>query len=296
MTQSGAAHVVAVGVDVTVEALEAARYAAAVARDRGWDLMVVHGYLLPPATPGMSAAYFTRTRTDAEALVDEVLAGLRLGPRTEVIRVITAAGRVATLRDITADVSLLVLGRHHFDLADQLLTGRVGTAVAARARCPVVVVPPGWSRRREDGAPMVVALDVETPAEPALRLAFDEAERRRTEVVALHAVPSDGHSSFSEEQASLEEMLAGVKQDHPDVRVRTLLLPGDPRERIVEESRRAVLMVVGRPHRENRCGSWSRSVARAVMDRSFCPLLVAPPAGPATRGGSLSGSGTASRG
>ena len=50
-----------------------------------------------------------------------------------------------------------------------------------------------------------------------------------------------------------------------------------PAERIVEESVHAALMVVGRPHRSHRLGSWSRSVARAVLDRSFCPLVIAPP-------------------
>jgi nucleotide-binding universal stress UspA family protein len=127
---------------------------------------------------------------------------------------------------------------------------------------------------------VVVALDGETRAEPALRLAFEEAERRRSAVVGLHAVPlrADG-SSLRLEQAWLAELLAGARQDHPDVPVRTVLVPGDPAERIIEGSIRAELMVVGRPHRGHRLGSWSRSVARAVLDRSFCPLVVAPPVG-----------------
>jgi nucleotide-binding universal stress UspA family protein len=280
MRDAGATRVVAVGVDGTGEALEAARYAAAVARDRGWDLMVVHGPVLRAGSAGYPAPVLVGCRSDAEMLVDAVVDGLQLGPRTVVSRVISPSGPVAALLGVAAEVSLLVLGRHHFNLADQLLTGRVAPAVAARAPCPVVVVPQGWSRHRGTGGPVVVALDGETRAEPALRLAFEEAERRRSAVVGLHAVPlrADG-SSLRLEQAWLAELLAGARQDHPDVPVRTVLVPGDPAERIIEGSIRAELMVVGRPHRGHRLGSWSRSVARAVLDRSFCPLVVAPPVG-----------------
>ena len=79
---------------------------------------------------------------------------------------------------------------------------------------------------------------------------------------------------------SLAELVAGVKQDHPDVDVQTLLLVGDPWARILDESIVAGLVVVGHPHRHSGLGSWSRSVARAVMDHSHCPLLIAPAARP----------------
>lgn len=292
MTQRTAAPVVAVGVNETNAALEAARYAAWVAHERSWDLLVVHGYPLPPTTAGMTAELLARSEADAGALVDRVVAGLKVGTHTRVRRLVTPAALVSTLRAVSGEVSLLVLGRHHFDLAHQLFSGRVSPAVVAGAHCPVVVVPPGWSGSSTAAGPVAVALDVETPAVEALHQAFEEAERRRAEVVALHAIPLYGEGSFfSEEQAALGELLAGAKQDHPDVRVRTLLMPGEPAVRIIEESVHAGLMVVGRPHRGRHLGSWSASVARAVMDRSFCPVLVAPPHERVDRDQALSGSG-----
>ncbi|MGI8459999.1 MAG: universal stress protein [Propionibacteriaceae bacterium] len=291
MNHTGRTPLVAVGVDGTTEADEAAHYAAAVARDRGWDLMAVYCYQIPPATAGMSAQFVTRTLEDAETLVNDVLSGLRLGTRTRVQRMVTAASPIAALRDASRIAALLVLGRHHFNLSDQLLTGRVGSAVAAGANCPVVVVPPGWIRTDAVGRSVVVALDVESPAESTLRCAFEEAEWRQADVVAMHAIPIYGEGSFfSEERASLGAVLAGAKQDHPDVEVRTLLVSGDPPVRIVEESVVARLMVVGRPHHGHHLGSWSRSVARAVMDRSLCPLLIAPPVPATGRDEALSGS------
>jgi nucleotide-binding universal stress UspA family protein len=155
----------------------------------------------------------------------------------------------------------------------------------------VVVVPPGWGRTGAVGRSVVVALDVESPAESTLRCAFEEAERRQADVVAMHAIPMHGEGSFfTEERASLGAVLAGAKQDHPDVEVRTLLVSGDPSVRIVEESVVAQLMVVGRPHSGRRLGTWSRSVARAVMNRSFCPLLIAPPTEPTPRDTTRAGS------
>lgn len=274
-----AAASVAVGVDGTTGAADAAHYAAAVAGDRGWELVVVHAFQVPPPTAGVPVELLTRVQQDADALVDDVLSRLRLGTQTRVHRIVTPSSPVTALRDVSEAASLLVLGRHRPDLVERLLGGRVGSAVAASARCPVVVVPQGWARRGADRRPVVVALDAEGPAGPALGCAFEEAERRQVPVVALHAMAlHDEDLSADDEQASLAAVLAGAKQDHPDVVVSTLLVHGDPTAQIVEASVRAGVVVVGRPHHGRRLGSWSRSVARAVLDRSTCPLLVAPPA------------------
>jgi nucleotide-binding universal stress UspA family protein len=56
--------------------------------------------------------------------------------------------------------------------------------------------------------------------------------------------------------------------------VDTLLLAGEAEERILQASRHAALVVVGRPHIAA-VGGWLRSVARAVLDQSGCPLAVA---------------------
>ena len=97
---------------------------------------------------------------------------------------------------------------------------------------------------------------------------------------ALHTVPAglDG-SRFDAERVNLGEILAGERQDHPDIAVRMRVVPGDPAEQIVRLSTTAGLMVVGEPHRF-RGGSWARSVARAVLDRTNYPLAIVPTTGP----------------
>ena len=98
---------------------------------------------------------------------------------------IELASPVMMLRRVSETAALVVIGGHHFNLIDRLLTGPVASPVAAQADCPVVVVPGGWSRTAVGIRPIVVALDGQTAATAALDFAFAEAELRRCGVTAL---------------------------------------------------------------------------------------------------------------
>jgi nucleotide-binding universal stress UspA family protein len=239
--------------------------------------MIVHS--LQNATgDGTVTATGTPDPPRGDALVEQVLTTLRLAEAPRVHRVVTPASPVDVLREVSGYVSLLVLGQHRFDLAGQLVPGRVASAVAAGARCPVVVVPKGGSRVDRSGRPVVVALDGSAPSVPALRCAFDEAELRRTPLVVLQAARPDPDAAEPPgPEAALEATLALARQDHADVEVRTLLVAADPRAWVLDEAAVAALVVVGRPQRGLHVASWSRSVASTVLAGSACPLLVAPP-------------------
>jgi nucleotide-binding universal stress UspA family protein len=187
------------------------------------------------------------------------------------------------LAEVQASASVVVIGRHHTRFLPQFLAPSVASVVAANAVQPVIVVPPGWNVRGLINSPIVVALDGETAADAVLAFAFAEAVFRKASVWALHTVPAalDGPGSDAE-RANLGEILAGDRQDHPDVAVRMRLVPGDPVEQIVRLSTAAGLVVVGEPHRFGG-GSWARSVARAVLDRTNCPLAIVPPVGAVRR-------------
>jgi nucleotide-binding universal stress UspA family protein len=122
----------------------------------------------------------------------------------------------------------------------------------------------------------VVALDGETNAESALSLAFREAQLRATWLVVLHAEPI-GTSAGDVAAAGfdLAVLLAKWKQNHPDVTVSTVVVSGDPDVQLVRWSRSATVLVVGRPHQPG-WSSWVRSIARIVMSRTRCPLIIAP--------------------
>ena len=123
---------------------------------------------------------------------------------------------------------------------------------------------------------MVVALDGETPAAPALKVAFAEARLRDARLVVLHAEPiSASAREVDAARFDVGALLARWKQDHPDVAISTAIVAGDPDAQLIRWSKSAAVLVVGRPH-EHRWGSWIRSVARSVMRQTHCPLIVAP--------------------
>ena len=274
MTAVTARATVAVGVDGSPEAVAAARWAVEAARLRHLDMVVVSAYQVA-STPGLTAESAAASRNAADHLVTDVLSQLNVPPSMKVGALVELASPITLLGRVSETAALLVIGSHHFNLVDQLLTGPVASPVAAKADCPVVVIPGAWRWTAADTRPVVVALDGQTPATAALDFAFAEAELRRCGVIALHAFPPRDESPDQRQRATIAEVLAGHEQGHPDIAVRALFVPGEPEDAIIEQSFSAAMIVVGRPHR-HRLGSWTRSVAKAVLDHTRCPLVVVP--------------------
>ena len=120
---------------------------------------------------------------------------------------------------------MLVLGRDRASWGERLLIGAVASQVAGRVACPVVVVPGGWrARQAVPRQPVVVALDAETAAEPALKVAFEEARLRDTRLVVLHAEPISAPArEVDAARFDISVVLSRWKQDNPDVAISTRL-------------------------------------------------------------------------
>jgi nucleotide-binding universal stress UspA family protein len=272
---------VVVGVDGSPESVEAARYAAEEAAARGVELLVVHAYA---ARPTLDATGVASQRALAQALVDETLSHVRVAPTTVVRTLVEVGDAAVALTSLSGEAVLLVLGKHHVDPADLRLAGPVASAVAAEARCPVVVVPAGWSRSVTRDAhlgprPVVVGMSAKASGTSVLRLAYDEAELRQASVLILHAStaeePATGLRAASARTAA--EFVAGQSQDHPDVAVDYRYVPGETLLALVDHSSRARLMVLGRPRPQSGRLLWRRSVAHAMLHQARCPLMVVPP-------------------
>jgi nucleotide-binding universal stress UspA family protein len=238
-------------------------------------LLLVCGYQIPMMHPELMADSIATTRAAADQMLSGVRSQLTIPPEMQVGTMVELASPVMLLRRVSEKAALVVIGGHHFNLIDRLLTGPVASPVAAHADCPVVVVPGAWSRTAVNIRPIVVALDGQTAARSALDFAFDEAELRRCGVTALHAFALRDVSSDQGRRVSIAEVLAGHEQAHPDIAVRALFLPGEPEDAIIDQSVSAAMVVVGRPHRR-RVGSWTGSVAKAVLEHTLCPLVVVP--------------------
>lgn len=274
---------VAVGVDGSPESVDAARYAADAAAVRGLDLLVVHAAPPGPARGQRDDADTALCRARGHALVDEVLSHVPVAPTTVVRTLVETAPAAALLSALTDGAALVVLGQHHFDLVDGRLAGPVASAVARDARCPVVVVPGGWTRlvggRPPRGRrPVVVAVDEETATTAALQHAYDEAELHQASVLVLHASTAPAERTTSARTSA--ELLAGQQQDHPDIPTEHRFVVGETVAILVDASAQASLLVLGRPHLRRGPWSWRHSVALALLRRARCPVVVVPPGAP----------------
>jgi nucleotide-binding universal stress UspA family protein len=275
--------VVLVGVDGSPESVEAARFAAVEAAIRGLDLLVVHAGVTGSGRSRRDGAGTGAHPATGQALVDDVLSHVRVAPATVVRTVVEAAPAAALLTALSGDAALLVLGQHHFQLSDRRLGGQVAPAVGASARCPLVVVPAGWTRTVAVSAhlgprPVVVGVGGTSAADAVLQIAYEEAELRRAPVLILHTATGAGPAT-SERAASmrnLAQIVAGQHQDHPDVAIDYRIVPAATMTAWVDASSRASLMVLGRPRSPRGHRSWQHSVARAMLHQTRCPLVVVP--------------------
>jgi nucleotide-binding universal stress UspA family protein len=273
---------VLVGVDDRTDAVWAARYAAGETVARGLDLILAYGYgRSREPNPSREAR-----RQEAISAVRRAAAQVVVAPDTRLDTIVEDTSALSLLTRLAGRAELVVLGQHHLSIRERIPDESLAAQLSVRIPCPLVVVPADSHPLCRRSAPVVVALDGETDADSALAVAFDEAERRRVSVLALHAAPADaagvvetGHADegLADAERDIVEILAGWKADHPDVAIRTLVDTGDAAELILRASRDAGLMVVGPPHRWHG-RQWSHSVANAVIKLARCPLMIAPPA------------------
>lgn len=257
------------------ESLTGARWALSEAADRHLDLVVAHGYALPLADQVWAEHALSAPVTAARTGVEELLSQLTIPASVKVHRVVEPSRPASLLEELSRRAELVVVGRDDRTSFQRMTRGSTTAAICASAACAVVVVPPHLRPLKGPELGMV-ALDGLTAADSALRIGFEEAERRSMPLLVLHAGDQDDDAAEIERrQVNVAEILAGWKADHPEVSVDVDVVRGDPAATVCSHAMRAALMVVGRPH----CAglrSWSRSVANAVLDHCGCPLVVTP--------------------
>jgi nucleotide-binding universal stress UspA family protein len=228
--------VVVVGVDGSLEAAEAAQYAALAADARGLDRLVVHAFSLPPTARGSTRRLSSSADVGAQRVVEDALTQIRMPVGLHVHTEVEETEPGTLLLRLSYRAAIVVLGHHVFDIADQLVEGSVAGPLAAAPNCPVVVVPRGWGRIRR-GPTVAVTPDRSSSAEAVLAFAFAEADRHQSPVVALHAAAQGvAVESAGAGVRNLEEILTAAKASHPDLLVSVTVVTGDVAQALLDAS------------------------------------------------------------
>ncbi|WP_409055913.1 universal stress protein [Streptomyces sp. SYP-A7185] len=285
---------VVVAVDGSAGSDHALEWALSAARLRNAPLRVVHvrQYAMPLADgPYMPAIDH---RTDADPVADRVRGALEGRPDLPPLTVEVVEGTPG--RDIPRlgdGARLLVLGSRGRGGFTSLLLGSNGLAAARDALCPVVVVRPDEEPAAQAPPRVVLGLDALSPHETTIGFAFAEAELRGAALRVVCAYPGpvlvytatgDFVTSAEADAASAArytelagEQLAPFQQRHPQVRVERDVLPGDAAGLLVEASRAADLVVVGRHKHRKALGRLMGSVTNAVLLHAKGAVAVVPP-------------------
>lgn len=286
---------IVVAVDGSPASTVAAGWAAREAAMRNIPLTVVHAVSTPTATfppvPYPESLVTSLEDEGKKAIMHATKVAEDAMPADRAVpigRKLVYAAPASALLTMSDAAEMIVMGSSGRGLLARGLLGSVSSTVVRHANCPVAVV------RDEEvpdprNAPVLLGTDGSPASELATEIAFDEASRRRVDLVAIHAWSDaalvevfeiDWPAVEGEAERSLAESLAGWQERYPDVTVHRLIAQDRAARHLIDKSETAQLVVVGSHGR----GSLSRmllgSVSNAVLHSVRVPIIVArPPAG-----------------
>ncbi|WP_330340223.1 universal stress protein [Streptomyces sp. NBC_00557] len=293
---------ITVGLDGSPESRAAAEWAAREAELRGLPVKLVQVW--EPVPEPMAQAPLLGAETHqhwTERIPRESAEGLRLRHPGVEVSTEQLTGRPAeALVNAAEDADILVLGSRGLGGVGGFLVGSVGLAVVAHARRPVVLVrageqaadehemdPAGIPSAATGFRPVVLGLDIAGPDEALIGFAFEAAARRSVPLRVVHAwnpppyyaygmalEPAVEREMAKGDATILSEVLRPWRQKYPDVEVVEQSDFGSPSLLLIDASREASLVVVGRRIRRSSVGAHIGTVTHAVLHHSTAPVAV----------------------
>ncbi|WP_380282344.1 universal stress protein [Kitasatospora purpeofusca] len=286
-------HNVTVGIDGSVQSAAAAEWAAREAHRRGLALRMIH-------VAGTEADALERDLGGGPALpgrVAEICDGTAAAwPGLDVTCEVQPGHPAYTLAAASGRAELLVLGSRGLGGFTGLLVGSVGLRTAARSLAPVVLVRAEADRQDASAgaapADVVVGVEGDRPCDAVLEFAFQRAADlgARLRAVESRTTSHDGYTTRAPvEQAEIRESLAAAEQvrlrdalarwqdKFPQVRVEVEVCPWSAGRVLVEASRSASLVVLGRrTARVPLTGPHLGPVVQSVLHHAHAPVAVVP--------------------
>lgn len=286
---------VVVGYDGSDSSTRAAQWAAGEARTRGRGLTLVHAILPPVTTGGLgvglppSLDLIDQMEQHAKQQMDSFAATLT---GIDVRSVVSVGSPSSVMLEASEGADLVVVGSRGRGGFTGLLLGSVGAQVAAHAASPVAVI----RKLAPEGArTVVVGIDGSPAAEAALAFAFDAASHHGWSITAVHAwdvpaydllivpngpVPVPLTDVADDEVRLTAEVLAGFRDDYPDVEVEERLVRSPAVQALVTASDQAAMIVVGTHGHGPAMGALLGSVSNGLLHKASVPVVVVPPIDP----------------
>ncbi|MET9895332.1 universal stress protein [Streptomyces sp. NPDC006465] len=295
---------ITVGLDGSQESRAAAEWAAREAELRGLPLKIVHVW--EPVPEPMVQAPLLGAETQqhwTERIPREAAEGLRQRHPGIEVRTEQLSGHPGdALAEAAKSAELLVLGSRGLGGLGGFMVGSVGLSAVAQTDTPVVLVraleaaadeheldPAGVPSTATPFRPVVLGLDVDHPDGTLIEFAFAAAERRATSLRVVHgwnpppyyAYGTPANPALHEALAlsaaqAVTEVLRPWRKKFPDVEVAEVSRYGSAAVLVVDASREASLVVVGRRIRRSPFGAHIGHVTHSVLHHSTAPVAVVP--------------------
>lgn len=247
---------VVVEVDGSAENVRVVDYASAEALRTGAELVLVAPYSAHGSYSPMMPGYAPKPPAEAaDAAVRAAVAHVRHrdGYATELVALTEEGSRLRVLATAARKARMLVVGRSRSRGPQRLVHTQANLTLAARAGCPVVVVPLSWKPSLVDRK-VAVGIDGTALSTEALEFAFGVAAAREGDLIVVHAgLPAERPFADEDPDCSwisradyiLSENLAPWTRRFPDVKVTRFLSSRPPAAALVHESGDVGLIVVG---------------------------------------------------
>lgn len=287
---------IVVGVDESLGAAEALRWAAREGARRDWTVTAVlcWGYLDQHHGTTPHAFEPAYTAAHANAALREIVARVlgEAAPPVERRTVNDLAAR--GLLEASADADLLVVGARGLGRFGELVLGSVSQQCVHHASIPVAIVRENASRPRVGPQRIVVGVDGSETSQRALDWALEAGRVRKASVEVVHAwdVPAFGLPPDAIPYPQLEDAGRSVVEhalEQADIRgvvtIRRVVTRGPASVVLVGLAGDADLVVVGSRGLGGFKGLLLGSVSHRVTHHAPCPVVVIPHVEAAEPGG-----------
>jgi len=223
----------------------------------------------------------------ARELAVEVAPSLAIG------HAVAEGSPIDMLLEMSRDAGMIVMGSRGLGGLSGMVLGSVSGAVVSHASCPVVVVREDNNVTEETKyGPIVVGIDGSEVSRRATEVAFEEAQARGAELIAVHTwidtqvqAPGAGFTvsedrwkeAHDEKSELLENYLRELGRTYPEVQVKKVITRDRPVRALTEAAEGAQLLITGSHGRGGFKGMLLGSTSRALLQSAPCPMMVVRP-------------------